>query len=332
MEELAAHNPALFLSLLDYLASSAATNNVEWREWRIARVAGAGNNLLFRASSAAHDLAIKFTIRDARDRAGREYNALLALQQARLMIAPAPLWLDRDSYAQPVIVQSWLEGTVQRAPPTDDGEWQRLLNHYLSIHTLIPAICNITLPPAAMNMTSTADGLDRIGQQLAYIPDAEQPSDLHELIRNVETARLPDWPVPPLALCRTDPNTLNFVRRPNAWASVDWENAGWGDPAFEIADLVTHPAYADVPPDRLEWLIEAYCAQCGDPNVATRMHVYRTLMLIWWVARLARTLYEVPRGGDQRLIVRPDGWLDEMRDKYESYLMLARAALASLAD
>ena len=61
-------------------------------DWQITRVAGAGNNLLFRATSTAHDLAIKFTIRDARDRAGREYAALLALQQAGLGIAPLPLW------------------------------------------------------------------------------------------------------------------------------------------------------------------------------------------------------------------------------------------------
>jgi aminoglycoside phosphotransferase (APT) family kinase protein len=332
MEELVVQDPAPFLPLLDHLGRSTAAVDGQWREWRIARVAGAGNNLIFRASSATHDLAIKFTIRDPRDRAGREYNALLALRQAGLMIAPVPLWLDRDSYAQPVIVQSWLEGTVLRAPPAGDGEWQRLLDHYLSIHTLTPAVCSITLLPAAMNMTSAADGLDRIRQQLAIIPVAEQPPALHELTRYAEAARLPDWPAPPLALCRTDPNTLNFVRRPSAWASVDWENAGWGDPAFEIADLATHPAYADVPPERSEWLIDSYSAQCGDPYAATRMRVYRTLMLIWWVARLARTLYEVPRGGDQRLIARPDGWLDEMRAKYAGYLALARSALAAPAD
>src|SRR6187551_905801 len=110
MNKLATRNPAPFLPLLDHLERSTAVVDGEWREWRIACVDGAGNNLLLRATSGTHDLAIKFTIRDARDRAGREYNALLALQQAGLKLAPAPLWLDRDSYTQPVIVQSWLEG------------------------------------------------------------------------------------------------------------------------------------------------------------------------------------------------------------------------------
>jgi hypothetical protein len=37
------------------------------------------------------------------------------------------------------------------------------------------------------------------------------------------------------------------MRRAGAWASVDWENSGWGDAAFEIADMMTHPAYVTVP-------------------------------------------------------------------------------------
>jgi hypothetical protein len=319
-----------FLPLLDYLGTATAVAEGAWRDWRIRRVAGAGNNILFRATNVADDLAIKFTIRDARDRAGREYAALLALQRAGLMIAPQPLWLDRDRYAQPVVVQSWLEGAVLVAPPQGDHEWQRLLDHYLAIHTLTPT-SGSALPPAVLNMHSVADGLARIGDQLAYLPAPEQPADLHELIHNVEGARLPDWPAPPLALCRVDPNTLNFVRRPDSWASVDWENSGWGDPAYEIADLITHPAYLGVPPERWEWLIESYCARCGDPSAATRVRVYWRLMLIWWVARLARTLYEVPRGGDQRLAVRPAGWLDDMRAKYQIYLALARTAQESPA-
>jgi hypothetical protein len=93
MDTLAAHDPAPFLPLLDHLGSSAAVADGEWREWRIARVAGAGNNLLFRATSGAHDLAVKFTIRDKRDRAGREYNALVALQESGLAIAAQPYWI-----------------------------------------------------------------------------------------------------------------------------------------------------------------------------------------------------------------------------------------------
>jgi thiamine kinase-like enzyme len=321
------HNPP-FLPLLDRLATDGVSTDGEWREWRVARVTGGGNNLLYRATSDEHDLAIKFAIRDDRDRAGREYAALLALQQAGLAIAPAPLWLDRERYAQPVVVQSWVAGDVLVTPPDGEDEWQRLLDHYLAIHTLTPEHTAISLSAAVLNFSSADDGIREIRRQLAYIPVSEQPAELRELVRHVEQAVLPDWPAPRLTLCRVDPNTLNFVRRDGPWASVDWENGGWGEPAFELADLMTHPAYASVPTERWEWLIAAYCTRRGDPAAETRIRIYYRLMLIWWVARLARMLYEIPRGGDQRLVARPDGWEADIRAKYDRYLGMARAAQA----
>jgi aminoglycoside phosphotransferase (APT) family kinase protein len=318
-----------FLGLLDHLADAGPRADGAWRGWQIARVAGAGNNLLYRATGDQLDLAIKFAIRDERDRAGREYAALLALQQAGLSIAPAPLWLERERYPQPVVVQSWLAGDVLAAAPSDDREWQRLLDHYLAVHMLTPArIAPIALPPAVLNFTSADHGLREIRRQLDTIPTPEQPADLRELVRNIQKAALPTWPTPRLALCRVDPNTLNFVRRSSTWASVDWENSGWGDPAFEIADLMSHPAYATVPAERWQWLFEAYCAQCDSPGTATRIQVYYRLMLIWWVARLARMLYEVPLGGDQRLVGRPDDWQLDIQAKYERYIWLARSVQA----
>jgi thiamine kinase-like enzyme len=315
------------IALLDHLATAGGRADEIWRDWQIMRVAGAGNNLLYRATSDRLDLAIKFTIRDERDRAGREYAALHALQQAGLQIAPAPLWLERDRYAQPAVVQSWLAGDVLAAPPSDDQDWQRLLDHYLALHTLTAvSIPQSALPPAVLNFASADDGLREIQRQLGFIPIEQQPAELRDLARNMQQAALPAWPAPIFAFCRVDPNTLNFVRRPGAWASVDWENGGWGDPAFEIADLITHPAYATVPAERWSWLIEAYCAARSDPGMATRIRVYYRLMLIWWVARLARMLYEVPRGGDRRLAARPDGWQLGIQAKYERYLQMACAA------
>ncbi|HEU5102450.1 MAG TPA: hypothetical protein VFU22_25680, partial [Roseiflexaceae bacterium] len=139
------------LVLLDHLAGAGAQAAGVWRDWQITRVAGAGNNLLYHATGDQLDLAIKFTIRDQRDRAGREYGGLLALRQAGLAIAPAPLWLDRDRYPQPVVVQSWLAGDVLAAPPNGDEEWQQLLNHYLAMHVLTPASTSVALQPALIN-------------------------------------------------------------------------------------------------------------------------------------------------------------------------------------
>lgn len=81
------------------------------------------------------------------------------------------------------------------------------------------------------------------------------PSVLHRLISDLQSAAFPAWPPSQLTLCRVDPNLRNFVRRPDGWLSVDWENSGWGDPAFEIADLLAHPTCLVVTGERRRWVM-----------------------------------------------------------------------------
>jgi hypothetical protein len=81
---------------------------------------GGYSNLLYRVTGPSGHWTVKFTVRDRRDRAGREYHALLALRQAGLSVAPEPLLLDRRRCAQPVVVQTWLEGEVSSEPPSTE--------------------------------------------------------------------------------------------------------------------------------------------------------------------------------------------------------------------
>ncbi|HEY1017088.1 MAG TPA: hypothetical protein VGE07_30520, partial [Herpetosiphonaceae bacterium] len=76
---------AELLALLDALA--AAPGLESWRGWRLRPVGGGRNNRLVRASGPV-ELAIKWAVRDERDRAGREFAALGLLRG--LDLAPAP--------------------------------------------------------------------------------------------------------------------------------------------------------------------------------------------------------------------------------------------------
>ncbi|MGN6696911.1 MAG: aminoglycoside phosphotransferase family protein, partial [Thermomicrobiales bacterium] len=229
--------------LLDYLAASAPASATDWQDWPIAPIGGGANNRLYRASNRQADLAIKFTIRDARDRAGREYQALQALAASGLDIAPRAVLLDRDRYDLPVVVQTWLAGESISSPPATDADWQALLAHFAAAHTLTPACVTCALPAAVLTMESAAAGRQRIAEQGARLPLVAPPAALRDVLGRLERARFPDWPTPPMALTRCDANITNFVRRPGGWASVDWEYSGWGDPALDITDLLTHPAY-----------------------------------------------------------------------------------------
>jgi thiamine kinase-like enzyme len=276
-------------------------------------------------TGAEGDFAVKFTIRDERDRAGREYYTLLALSQAGFQLAPEPLLIDRNRFAQPVVVMSWLPGDVSEAVPQTDVDWSKLVEHLLTIHRFKPIQTALPLRSAVLTAYSVESGREIIRRELERLPSAELPAALKLLVRQLELTHFPEWDYAPLALCRVDANILNFVRRPGAWVSVDWENSGWGDPAFEIADLMSHPAYFSVTPERWAWVIDCYSAVSDDRTIATRIQVYHCLMMTWWVVRLARLLYEVPRGLDQRLVARSTDWQSETEIKYQRYLN--RAAL-----
>src|SRR5262249_38696060 len=121
------------LPLLDYLAAAGPIGRSEWSEWHLDPLSGGRNNLLYRASSQHGDFAVKFTIRDDRDRAGSEYRALLALQQAGLDVAPRPVLLEQTLYRQPVVVQTWIDGERVGVAPTSDEDWRALMRHYVAV-------------------------------------------------------------------------------------------------------------------------------------------------------------------------------------------------------
>jgi thiamine kinase-like enzyme len=141
----------------------------------------------------------------------------------------------------------------------------------------------------------------------------------------LEAARFPAWQNPPVTLCRLDNNIENYIRRPGLWASVDWEYSGWGDPAFDVANLVTHVALMDVPPSRWDWFVDSYCDLVEDTTAPLRIQVYCEILPVWWAARLARYLYELPRGRDRRLAAWPAGWQADIEAKYAHYMGLAEA-------
>jgi aminoglycoside phosphotransferase (APT) family kinase protein len=155
----------------------------------------------------------------------------------------------------------------------------------------------------------------------------EPSAELKALWQKLKRKRYPKCSNVPRGLVHSDPNMLNMIRRTPEWASVDWENSGWGDPAFEIADMITHPAFISVEPERWDWVIERYCVLTGSDQTVERIKIYIQILMVWWVARVARYLYEIPRGLDLRLAERPPYWEAEMQQKYDHYLHAAQRLL-----
>ena len=311
--------------LLDYLGHSTSQPAHEWEGWQIERVAGGSNGLVYHVRQGNEAYAIKFAMRDQRQRAKREFQALTALHQAGLDLAPQPVLLDTKRYPQDVTVQSWLNGVVTNEPPQTDTHWQRLIDHFVTVHQFTSDKTTIQLEAPVLNCQTAAEGVERTRWQMLQLP--EPPPELRQLFDRLESSPAPSWQSPALTLCRTDPNTTNFVRGSDYWRSVDWENSGWGDPAFEISDMMIHPAYLAVSSERWDWVINRYIAAVNDPNAEIRIRTYYRIFSVWWVARMARFLYEIPRGLDQRLVERPPEWQAEAQQKYDHYLKLAQSLI-----
>ena len=307
--------------LLEHLTQTTPDTDTSWQGWHISPVRGGMNSLLYHVTGLA-DYAVKLSVRDDRNRAGREFRALQFLKQAGLSIAPEPVFIDLETYPQQVFVQSWLDGEVNAEPPKDDAEWEMMLRHYAAFHALSP---DPDMLKAVLNFESAEAGLATVARQIEMVH--EPSTELDELWHKLKQKRYPQWSNIPRGLVHSDPNMLNMIRRTPAWASVDWENSGWGDPAFEIADMITHPAFITVQPERWDWVIERYCSLTNSNPAAERIAAYTPILMVWWVARSERYLYEIPRGLDKRFAERPPDWEAETQRKYNHYLHTAERLL-----
>jgi hypothetical protein len=139
--------------LLDHLAQTEPPTAHEWNGWRIMRITGGWNNLLYRATNHACDLA---------------------LQDAGLSIAPSLILLDRRRSA--------------RRAPANDTECMRLLEHYAALAQLKRANVPLTLPDAVVTAKSAEEAKARVCQQLALLPDETRSESITALIQKMETS------------------------------------------------------------------------------------------------------------------------------------------------
>lgn len=334
--------------LLDTLFHAPSSPAFEWQGWYVERVTGGRNNLLFHATRNEQDIAVKFTRRDARDRAGREFNSLSVLSTLGLAIAPLPVLLDRDRFPLPVIVQTWMKGEASAKAPANREDWTHLLEHYAVVHTIAPDYVHRSVAHAVMDFSSAQEAVRYVLGEIGAISEHQRPAELVALARRLELANLPAWHEPEITLGRCDPFIANFIRRPAAWASVDWENSGWCDPAFEIGDLMTHPCYRTISEDTWEWYVEA-AADChpGDTNFVERVRTYRTIMQVRWAGVFARycsarekRAAAIRSHADPAIALSstqanlspltdlPETWWEEVPGEYQRYLRLAGEAFS----
>ena len=266
---------------------------------------------------------VKFTIRDDHDRAGREYAALSAMRGVWPTLAPEPVLLDRDSYAQPVVVQTQIPGRMVEEAPQEDQEWMDLLQHLATIHALRPEHATVDLP-GCLNNANGGEAYAGEARRLHEIcQEKALPIPVLEVTERVAEWDFAKWQRVPVGLCRGDHNVRNFIRHDGSLMSVDWEYSGWGDPAYDIAEMMTHATYMDVAESRWEWVISSYAGMSEIHNVENRIRACLSISIAAWLVRIAEVL-EGKQESRRRLSGATREWSQSTQAKYEYYLERAR--------
>ena len=313
-------------ALIEQLASlEAPYAEHEWQGWQIRPIAS-GNNLLFRARRAGDDWAMKFMIRDQRDRARREYEALTLIDDLGLPVGPRPIYVDRDRYPQAVVVQTWVDGTALETPPTDDSTWSQILQTYALVHQIQPADAARRGAASSIPDDLTVAAIRAFARDIPATPYAGALAGLSQAL---DQARLPSlgtsrrW-------CHGDPNIRNVLVTAGGVRLVDWEYSGVGDPACEIAGLMAHPIARSASEERRLWIAEQYARLSGEPDMLPRIYAQYTLRLAWWCVRLLFGRYVLLRRPSQRLAgPRAEEEISTV-ENIERYFSQARRWLAAL--
>jgi aminoglycoside phosphotransferase (APT) family kinase protein len=316
------------LSVQDWLQVVAAVYRSGAEVWTgdgltIRRMSGGRNNALYYVVAGEEQYACKLCVVDERHRAEREYRTLSLLQETGADLAPRPVLLDTSASVLPfpVVVYRWLPG-VPLEPPLAPEQLAALLQSIQRMHAIRrDASPADTLPDAIFHWFDYRPYLAELrgflseygGWLAAHDPEGQElEKRLARLVTRCagdlgSSEASPDRDTFPLCLCRVDHNLANTVWEgsgPLRW--VDWEYAGWGDPALDLADLRWHVSLEELRPAQHAWLREAYRRPQDDTGFDRRLAAWDSLLAARWPFLMLRALWSTYDGLDRVRLTRPE--------------------------
>jgi len=284
------------------------------RGWRIARwteLDAGRNNRLFRLDlDGGPPLLGKFYGRDPWGGLGREF-ATLAFLGARGFPGVPRAHLRDDAFAY--AVYSFEPGVAVAAADLTDAALVAAAAFAADFHAFGPEPGESALPPTIECCGSMADQraiiARRLGGFLAFAAGPTAPAEVRALCRALDLRAEVDRllarataDLAPADLARALPraawrlNTADFgphniLVRPGGLTVVDFEWAGWDDPARLVMGFVSHPASAGLTPAGRATFLRAYArARALAPGDLARRERVGALYDVEWVAASASAL------------------------------------------
>lgn len=312
---------------------------------RIERIEGGLNNTVARVDTTAGPLLAKIYFPDDRDRLGAEFGMLSFLWRHGVRSIPEPLAADRG---RRIGLYEFVEG--RRFVPAEVGEREvdQLVQLLADMAKLISAPGAERLGEASDSAFSLAGHVDKVRSRLGRFltaagvhPDAgsfarsEVVPLLDEACALIESGarRLGGDPRSELprgerVLSPADHGFHNALRRPDgSLVFLDFEYAGWDDPAQMIGNACWQPA-VPIPETLRPRFVDGVLASLGS-GVRERLDLLFPLLGLKWSLILLNEF--LPDEGRRRAFAgrRPEAVRAAQLDKAREYAGRVRAALSA---
>jgi hypothetical protein len=318
---------------------------------KFVRIDGGGNNQVFCAESGDRRAALKVYFhhpKDQRDRLNAEYSFSSLLWNHGVALVPQPLGLDRQARLG---LYEFVEGDKLTAQQVDSGAVDAALDFFTSANAPALRQEGQGLPLASEACFSLAAHLTTVRRRLARLDQLEgsDPAD-RDAALFVRDSVQPAWQVLETdvlagmarlgiapddeigqdmrCLSPSDFGFHNALREPSgALRFVDFEYAGWDDPAKLVGDFFNQ-VQVPVSPALFGAFAGRVAAQFPDPesNLA-RFALLLPVYSMKWIAIMLNDF--LPEGGMRRSFAGDAG---QAAARKQNQLAKARQAFARLTD
>jgi hypothetical protein len=282
----------------------------------VARLPGGGNNRVYRVETAAGPLVLKEYFRhpsDPRDRLGAEQAFSRFAWDHGIRALPQPLCCDREAglgLYEFIDGRKLAPGEVTAAHVDQAAAFLTAVNDHRRDSRAG------ALPTASEACFSLAEHVACVDRRMARLASIESESDQHRQAMAIASERiLPAWHQVraavtdrgrPLNARLADENRLispsdfgfhNCLATPAGLKFIDFEYAGWDDPAKTVCDFFCQPA-VPVPREHFERFLAAVVATVGDASLRDRVNLLLPVYELKWCCIMLNEF--LPEGDGRR--------------------------------
>lgn len=303
---------------------------------------GGANNRAFRIDADGSSFLLKAYFHhrnDPHNRLEAEYNFSEFAWGAGIRCLPRPVACDRQNHLG---LYAYIQGRRLQPGEVEGGAVEQALNFFLGLnHSGIRERAKV-LPPASEACFSFAKHLKTVEERVKRLKEIEDSSEIDhaclrfvrkelspewERVKNLALERAPDSDVEPdgelsLADRCISPSDFGFhnaiLAENGSLYFIDFEYAGWDDPAKMSADFFNQPA-VPVPAEYYGMFTNAVAAKIAEPEkFINRTNLLRPVYRLKWCCILLNDF--LPLGGKRRIFADSTAGEDERK-----YVQLSKA-------